>query len=112
MDAQALVLLLAAALLEEIVFRLGVHEFLLRRARAGHEAGWLGLPNIVTGLLFALLHILARHWIVALAAFPSALLIGVAYQHYRRLWPCVALHAALNLLWFATAPAVGPLLLR
>src|ERR1044071_6872264 len=102
---------LAAAVLEEIVFRAGLQEALLRwQARAtaprALRSRLLGcsVPNVATAALFALAHAATRSWWVGLGAFPSALALGWLYERHRRLWPCIALHAAFNLCWFFLAP--------
>lgn len=90
---RVVVLLLVAPLAEEIVFRAGLHEALLRRAVQPQVA------NGVTALAFALVHLAARGDGVALAVALPALLIGAVYQRTRRVRDCVILHAAMNALW-------------
>lgn len=93
--------LLLAAVVEEIVFRGGLHECLLRRPgwptirRAG-----LSAANLVTALAFSASHGLFRSWWLALGVIVPALLIGLLYERTRRLLPCIALHAAMNAAWF------------
>jgi membrane protease YdiL (CAAX protease family) len=91
---QALVVLLVAPLAEEVVFRLGLHESLLRRR----------VPPLVANLLVAAVFGLA-HWVVradsaALLVMIPALIIGLAFECQRRLAPCVCLHVLMNLVWF------------
>jgi membrane protease YdiL (CAAX protease family) len=86
-------LLLFAPLTEEIVFRAGLHEALLRR-------GWAALQaNLATALAFGAVHMAVQFdpgaWAVAL----PALLMGALYQRTRRVWPCVVLHAVMNAAW-------------
>lgn len=104
-------MLLAAALLEEIVFRGGVQETLLRLpdsvgALRG-RAHWPAAANLLTALLFALAHGMVRSWTLAAAVLPAAVALGGLYQHTRRLWPCIAAHAAMNLLWFVSLWHLG-----
>lgn len=93
----ALVLLLAAPLLEEAVFRAGLHEALLRHG----GAAWLA--NGLTALAFGAAHVAARGDAAALAVVAPALAIGWVYSRWRRLRWCVALHAAMNAAWLAAA---------
>ena len=91
------VLLLIAPLAEEAVFRAGLQEALLQR----------GISRLVANLLcasaFAMSHAAVRDDAAALAVVLPALLIGTVYQRWRRLSPCVLLHAALNAAWIAGA---------
>lgn len=97
--------LLAAAALEEIIFRAGLQETLLRHASRSrllrkHAAG-VSLSNLSSAVLFAVAHGVLRPWLLAAAVFPPALLLGWLYERHRKLWPCIALHAVMNGLWFA-----------
>lgn len=96
------VLLLAAPVLEELVFRRGLHEQLLRRwpadngpARATH----------LTTLTFGLAHALTRGPALGLAVLLPAWLIGRLYQRQRRVAGCTAVHAVFNLGWLMFGPA-------
>ena len=96
--------LLVAAVLEEIVFRVGVQDALLhwmsrfpfQRTRV------LGISaaNLLTAILFGLLHGLLRSWALGVAVIIPALLLGWIYERWRRVWPCIAAHTAMNLIWF------------
>jgi membrane protease YdiL (CAAX protease family) len=89
------VLVLLAPVLEEAAFRAGLHEALL---------AWQWSPaaaNGLTALTFAALHVgMQGSWQGALVAGP-ALLIGAAYNRWRRVRWCVLLHAAMNAAWLA-----------
>lgn len=87
------VLLALAPLAEEVVFRAGVQEELLRL----RMSPWLA--NAATALAFALAHALARGSLLGLAVVAPALLLGSVYGAQRRLRWCVLLHAAMNALW-------------
>lgn len=91
----AFVLLIAAPLLEEAVFRAGVQEALLRRGRA------LLLANVATALLFGAAHVAVRGDPAAFAVALPALAVGWVYQRTRQLRWCVLLHAAMNAAWLA-----------
>ncbi len=89
------VLLALAPLAEESIFRAGLHETLLRHG----QARWLA--NALTALAFGAAHVALRGDPAALAVALPALLIGAVYERTRRLWHCVALHAAMNAIWLA-----------
>jgi len=95
--ARLAVLLLIAPLAEEAVFRAGLQEAMLQRGASGLMA------NLLCALAFAVSHAAVRDDPAALAVALPALLIGAVYQRWRRLRPCVLLHAALNAAWIAGA---------
>lgn len=92
---QVWLLLVLAPLLEEAAFRAGLHEALLRRPLPP----WLA--NAAVALVFALLHAAVQGRWEAMAVALPALLIGAAYQRWRRVRWCVLLHAAMNAVWLA-----------
>ena len=86
-------LLAGAPLIEEVIFRLGLQETLLRRLPGGR--GWVA--NVVTAVVFAGAHALQRPgWLAASTLLP-ALALGLIYGRSRRLAPCVLWHALFNL---------------
>lgn len=87
-------LILVAPWTEEVIFRLGLQETLLRRWPAQGLAS-----NLITALAFGLVHACARQDAAACALIAPALLMGHLYARHRRVWPCVALHAAMNAAW-------------
>ncbi len=107
-DPTILAALLAAAILEEIVFRAGVQEMLLRwwLRRTARTPAARSMPNLLTAAIFAMAHALLRSWQVGTAALPAALVLGWLYERKRRVWPCIALHAAFNVAWFFAAPLI------
>lgn len=86
-------LLLIAPIAEEAVFRGGLQEALLKRFSN------VVLVNLATACIFALTHAVAHRSWWDLSVFLPALLVGAVYTRWRRLGPCVALHAFLNALW-------------
>jgi membrane protease YdiL (CAAX protease family) len=88
-------LLVLAPVIEEVIFRAGLQETLLRRGLRPL------LANLATTLAFALLHGLGRSWPLAAAVLLPSLVLGRLYQGTRRLGLVVALHAAMNLFWVA-----------
>jgi len=87
----AWVLLLAAPVLEELVFRSGLQETLLRRWPEPRGAAWAGGTTAHAG---------TRGWALGLAVLAPAWLIGRVYQHTRHVPACMALHAMFNLGWW------------
>jgi membrane protease YdiL (CAAX protease family) len=87
------VLLLAAPLAEEIVFRLGLQQALLDARLAPMQA------NVGTAMAFGSLHALLQAWPGGLATALPSLLLGRVYQCTGRVSHCVLLHAALNGAW-------------
>lgn len=90
--------LIGAPVVEEIVFRAGLHESLLRAfdATAAPMPRWVA--NVVCAVTFASLHLLAYPGLTGLATFAPALAIGALYERQRRVWPCIALHALFNVI--------------
>ena len=86
-------LLVLSPILEEIIFRAGLQETLLRRAWSPRAS------TVVTALAFGAAHALVAGQLQALLTVLPALLLGGLYARGRRLWPCVALHAAMNAIW-------------
>jgi len=94
-DAALLVsLLLAAPVTEELVFRAGLQEQLLRR----NWGRWQAILSTAT--IFSVLHGINRGSVIGLAVFAPACLLGWIYQFKRRALLCIAAHSALNLAWW------------
>jgi membrane protease YdiL (CAAX protease family) len=100
--AHVLWLLVIAPVLEEIVFRAGLQEELLRNTRLRTAMDPV-LANVLTALAFAAAHLALRPSLLAGLTVLPALLIGVVYQRQRRVAPCVALHALCNATWLLWA---------
>jgi membrane protease YdiL (CAAX protease family) len=106
--------LIFAPLIEEVVFRRGLQDELLRSPRlADWTACWGAAAHericiLITAVAFAAAHILvAPVWLAAATVLP-ALAIGALYNRQRRLAPCVLVHAVFNLVclaWHAAKPA-------
>lgn len=88
-------LLLLAPVLEEVIFRAGVQEALLRSGRSA----WFAI--VTTAMLFGAVHVTLRADAAAFVVAMPALAIGVVYARTRRVLPCVLLHAAMNAAWVA-----------
>ena len=93
--------LVAAPLLEEIVFRWGVQDALSRSVHAGLATR----APLLAALLFAAAHVALTTdagdaWRAA-ATLGPAWWIGLVYRRKGALAPCIAWHAAFNLAWLA-----------
>ena len=92
--------LLGLSLLEELVFRVLIQESLNRAMKEAAMTPWLSWANLVTSTLFALLHLISHPPLWALSVFAPSLVFGWAWDRYRNLLPCWALHFTYNLLYF------------
>lgn len=105
--------LLSFALLEEVVFRSGIHESFLRKSTNEQiwrkRMGAISMPNFSTAILFMMANGVFRTWIIAAFAFPVGLALGILYERYRRVWICVVAHSMVNATWFLLAPWFGVL---
>lgn len=90
--------LLWAPLLEETVFRAGLHRAWLRRAAVSNRFG-ISSANLGVALVFATAHALLRTGWMGLATLPVALAIGWVFERTGRLRDCVLLHAGCNAVW-------------
>jgi membrane protease YdiL (CAAX protease family) len=86
--------LVAAAVLEEIVFRAGLQTQLMRRFS-------MRSANVLTALAFAVAHLLVRPSLLSALTFFPAMAIGFLFERQRRVLPCIALHTAFNATWLA-----------
>lgn len=94
-------------LLEEIVFRLGLHDALAARLRA--RFGALTLANVATAACFALAHVWAHPPAWALATFVPALVFGALWERHGRLYVPVSVHAFYNAAHLCLLAAGPPL---
>ncbi len=95
----SLLLLVIAPVLEEVVFRAGLQDWLLRQ----HIRPLM--TTVLGAMAFALMHGLTRSWLLAAWVFVPALVLGALYARKRSLGPVVALHSAMNLVWLWVGPA-------
>lgn len=93
-------LLILAPAAEEIVFRLGLQETLLRHAGTPAAAR---SANALTALAFAAAHLALRPGAWAALTVLPALACGHLYQRRRRVAPCIALHSIFNAGWLLLA---------
>ena len=91
-------LLVIAPVLEEVIFRRGLHEALLRM-HANARLHGTAFTNLSTATLFSLCHFALHPGATSVLVVIPALGIGWVYQRTRCLAPCVAIHAAFNAVW-------------
>lgn len=90
---RAWLLLAIAPIVEELVFRTGLQESLLRRGlTARASAAW-------TAIAFAAAHAAFRGDPAAAVVVVPALAIGALYARGRSVAACIVLHAAMNACW-------------
>lgn len=104
LPAPAWTLLVFAPVVEEIVFRLGLQEALLRHLQRHGSAGNFA-ANAMTAVAFAAAHAAFSPGSLACLTALPALATGRLYQQQRRVVPCIGLHALFNALWLLE-PAV------
>ena len=106
LPASLATLLVLSPVVEEIVFRAGLQEALLRRAgTAAARRTWPA--NAITALAFATAHLLLRPGITAALTLLPALACGHLYAQRRQIAPCIALHALFNAAWLLGAPRLA-----
>lgn len=84
--------ILLVALPEEWFFR----AYFMQRVGSTH--GYLWESNIVTSVLFAVLHVPTQGWIGLSVFFPS-LVLGCLYQQHRDIVVVILLHSLLNIFY-------------
>ena len=97
--------LIGAPVAEEIIFRRGLHEALLRGLFFDRAREPLGV-NVLTAIAFAAAHWLVRPSYLSLLTLFPALVIGAMFNKYRRLDLCIVGHAIFNLIWLVGASRV------
>jgi membrane protease YdiL (CAAX protease family) len=100
-QTQLATLLILAPAAEEIVFRAGLQEALMRRAATARFA------NVLTALAFATAHLALRPGSIAALTLLPALAGGALYRRTRRIVPCIVLHALLNAAWVLGAAGLA-----
>lgn len=87
--------------LEEVVFRAGLHDWLLYRWPP-YNGSWFSPANSITAIVFALTHLWSHPPLWALATILPALLFGAFFERHRqRLAAPIVLHSACNAAYFA-----------
>jgi membrane protease YdiL (CAAX protease family) len=106
LPASLATMLVLSPAVEEIVFRAGLQEALLRRDGAT-IARRVWLANAITALAFATAHLALRPGLTAALTLLPALACGHLYAQRRQVLPCIALHALFNAAWLLGAPRLA-----
>ena len=96
---------LVAPAVEEIVFRGGLQEWLLRRDDAA--LGLVSRANVLASLVFAACHLVSHRPAWAAAMLLPSLIFGAFYEHRRRLGGPIVVHALYNMAYLALIGATG-----
>lgn len=100
-----LVYVVISPILEEIVFRVGLHDAF--RARVKTSFGPLTTANVLTAIVFGCIHALLRQSPAGFMTALPALLFGFAYERWHRLSIPICLHAVSNLIFWAVIVPTG-----
>lgn len=99
--------LVGAPLSEELVFRRGLQDGLVRHWST-HSATGTVLAIVVASMAFALAHAIVLSDARALLTVLPSLAIGAAYARRGRLRDAVSIHAACNAVWLAWGSSLLP----
>ena len=92
----ALMLVLVAPLTEEVIFRLGLQDWLQGQRWAQSAFCGVSLANGMASLLFAAAHLWQHSPLWSALVLPPGLVFGWCYARWRSIWPGFALHASYN----------------
>lgn len=94
-------LILFYPVIEELTFRGIIQEYIGQRTKQRKLFASLSLTNLLTSILFALMHFVYHEpfW-AALIFFPS-LVFGYFKERYSRIMPSIMLHIFYNLCYFS-----------
>lgn len=95
-NSRWLLTVLIAPVLEEIVFRGGLQQYLLGRWHFARRVAGFSLANGCTSVVFSGLHLLQQSPLQAALVFFPSLMFGWTYDRYGRLLPSIMLHAFYN----------------
>lgn len=88
------------ALGEEIIFRGLLQRTLSKAAFLRRRLGPLSLPNILTSITFASIHLIVHPPLWAAAVIAPSLVFGWIWDRYMRIAPCWLAHFFYNLCFF------------
>ena len=92
--------LLLMSFLEEFVFRFSLQESLNKFFKYKKIVLRISVANLLTSVIFVILHLLNHPPIWAISVFLPSLIFGWAWDRYQNLIPCWCLHFVYNLLYF------------
>lgn len=91
-----LLIVLVNPILEEIVFRGGVQDWLQRQPALHYRLGSISLANVLTSVLFAAMHLFRQPPMWALLIFLPSLVFGWAKERHHTLLSPIVLHMSYN----------------
>ena len=86
-------MLVITPLAEEVVFRGGLQEALIRRSIG------LWAANLAASSAFVVAHLVVREDLGAIAVLAPSLVLGLLYERSRSIVLCALLHAGMNGVW-------------
>ncbi len=97
-----LMLCVLVPVLEELVFRGLIQGYFRNWVWA--RGGWVGITaaNLLTSLLFVLMHWLTRDGLTAMLVVLPSIYLGVVRDRISSLSMCVLIHILWNLTWYLT----------
>lgn len=98
---QLLSLIIWQPFLEEVLFR-GIIQGQLAKREWGKRS-WLSISsaNVVTSVLFVVMHMINSPPLFALTVFAPSLVFGYFRDHCNSVYPCFVIHSAYNAMLFA-----------
>jgi uncharacterized protein len=97
-----LTLCVLVPLLEELVFRGLIQGYFRQYPQAKKTFVGISAANLLTSLLFVLMHWLTRDGYTAVLVFLPSIYLGVARDRIGSLLICIFIHAFWNLTWYLT----------
>ena len=99
----AAIVLIAFAFGEEILFRLGIQNYLAQQFRLNGDKYWIAV--VLTSGLWALAHanILTPEWVKIVQIFPFGIALGFLFKKYG-LESCILAHGIFNLIMMVIGP--------
>ncbi|MEZ9697728.1 JDVT-CTERM system glutamic-type intramembrane protease [Vibrio sp. 10N.261.46.E12] len=89
-------ILLVYPVLEEVSFRGGIHDFLLKQKLLNNQYYGVSVSNVVTSCLFASFHLMQHPPLFAALTFIPSVILGHFKERYGSLLVPIALHCLFN----------------
>ena len=90
-------LILFYPIIEELAFRGVIQEFIAKRTKEYHAVFHLSVANILTSVLFVLMHFVHHQPLWALLVFIPSLIFGYFKDQYNNIFPSILLHSFYNI---------------
>jgi len=89
-------LILFYPIVEELAFRGVIQEFIASKTRQVHTFFHVSLANVLTSILFVLMHFVHHQPLWALMVFVPSLIFGYFKEQYQSIYPGIFLHIFYN----------------